>query len=90
MAATTTLGGAGLFAMTGGVSAHSDLTISEANAVATDDGQVNYVDVALDYEGHWDGFDQEVVYVARYDEIVVAPNSSNPQTFELFDGKTAS
>jgi len=72
--ATALAGGIGLTALSGSV-AGSNLSISDPNAVTTDDGNIQRVTVALDHEATWDGFDRPVDAVAYWDRITLRPNN---------------
>lgn len=60
IAGTTALGGAALVAGTGGASASAGGSISDPEAVESDDGEISYVAVQSTGRLTWDGFDTAV------------------------------
>ncbi len=60
IAGTTALGGAALVAGTGGASASAGGSISDPEAVESDDGEISYVAVQTTGRLTWDGFDSAV------------------------------
>lgn len=70
------LAGIGATAFTGSAVA-ANLTIQDPDTVTTDDGQIQFVNVALDHTAEWDGFDRPVDAVAYRDTITLRPNSDS-------------
>lgn len=78
--------GAGTFANTGQAAEVSGtFTLSNAQAVTTDTGEVEYVRVDADFQVDWDGFDQPAAKVHFRDEVVVRPNEEN-QSSVIYKG----
>lgn len=68
------IAGIGASALTGSAVA-ANLNITDPSTVTTDDGQIQFVNVAIDHTAEWDGFDRPVDAVAYKDTITLRPNS---------------
>lgn len=70
------IAGIGASALTGSAVA-ANLQITDPSTVTTDDGQIQFVNVAIDHTAEWDGFDRPVDAVAYRDTVIMRPNSDN-------------
>lgn len=76
--AASATGGVGLAALSGSaMAASSDLSISNAGTVSTDDGDLSEVIVQLDHTVDWDGFDVGVDAISYTDSISVVDGGGN-------------
>jgi len=70
------IAGIGASAFTGSAVA-ANLNITDPSTVTTDDGQIQFVNVALTHTAEWDGFDRPVDAVAYRDRVIIRPQSDN-------------